>query len=84
MEINEIKKTLYKEKPNAFLRLIARDGGSRIYSAEISEGTIIFNIPYKEVDDSFKSEMEAQLLIRWIDLEATTKANYKNGKDRSL
>lgn len=74
MELNEIKKTLYKEKPIAIQTGIMRDGGSRTYQAETSLGTVKFFVPVgdmKEWNGNPKQESEfnkmpAQLLIKWI------------------
>lgn len=78
MNGNEIKKLLYKNKPIAKLKGVFKDGGSRSYIAKIDNIYIEFFVPIKEINldrDVFKDEMESQLLIRYLDLERTTKLN---------
>jgi len=77
MDLNEIKKVLYKEKPVARQVAMMRDGGSRKYQADTSLGTINFYVPVADMqgwdgDPMFENqfnEMPAQLLIRWIKLK---------------
>jgi hypothetical protein len=73
MEMNEIKKALYKQKPIAEYGY--DDGGNAIYSAEVEidgiEEEVQFKIPNDELKDDdgnhiFGKEEPAQLLIRWI------------------
>lgn len=74
MELNEIKKALYKEKPLATITAIYRDGGSLDYEAETSLGKVKFYIPINDQRGSdgkilpeFQVDsIQAQLLIRWI------------------
>lgn len=76
MDINEIKKALYKEKPMAKETAIYRDGGSKDYQANTSLGVISFYVPILEQRDNdgnilsefLGKEIPAQLLIRWIKL----------------
>jgi len=63
MEINEIKKLLYKEKPMA--ELFYRSNFFKYYEAEIGNNLFIFRIPIEETED-FKDRYSAQLLIRWL------------------
>lgn len=74
MEINEIKKALYKEKPTA--KKTAQINGlvdppimlHAEYKCKLSNGTtVIFAVPRKEMGEkTFDDEMPAQLLIRWM------------------
>lgn len=65
MNLTEIKKALYKEKPIATLK--ERTKAGLHYEAVCTEGIVEFVIPYDEVgEDLFTGTMEAQLLIRWI------------------
>lgn len=64
MTKNEIKKDLYRNKPDAILR--QESGGYLYYTALLSDGSIVeFSVPKKE-SDGFSDLMEAQLLIRWL------------------
>ncbi len=66
MEINEIKKALYKEKPLATLTLI-RNGNAN-YSTKLEDGSdVLFEVPVSDMGESgFYPSMDAKLLIRWI------------------
>lgn len=66
MELNEIKKILYKEKPVASFSHIRK--GSAYYSTTLIDGTQIrFEIPVIDMGDAdFNYNMDAKLLIRWI------------------
>lgn len=70
METNEIKKTLYKEKPKAIL--IGKEKDSNLetiftYKSKLSSGKkILFRIPEEEAE-GFEKQMESQLLIRWME-----------------
>lgn len=67
MELNEIKKALYKENPNAVLKSVRK--GMCYYSTHILsiDKTIQFEIPCEDMADaSFLSNMDSKLLIRWI------------------
>ena len=71
MEINEIKKILYKEKPIAkATRSIAYTSlgeEGQEYLTDTSLGKIRFVIPFSDKPlEGFKSEEQAQLLIRWL------------------
>lgn len=63
---NEIKKYLYREKPTA--KLIFSNDIKMIYFVKVPEHKIFakFRVPKQEATDSFKNEMPAQLLIRWM------------------
>lgn len=71
MDINTIKKELYKTKPKAIQ--ISRKDGLAIYTTQITipplRGftTIHFEVPESDMGDAkFLPEMEAQFLIRWL------------------
>lgn len=74
MNLNEIKKALYKEKPIAKEIDNGRSGirGSSAitmsrYRAKTSLGDIDFCVPHHEMGEkNFEKEIPAQLLIRWI------------------
>lgn len=66
MELNEIKKALYKQKPIAYLRHTLSNG-SKTYGATFENGYVRFFVPVEEMGDTvFGEEMPSQLLIRWI------------------
>jgi hypothetical protein len=66
MELNEIKKALYKEKPIA-KKIAHPKNKSFLYETSVSGSNIRFNVPICEMGEKhFDSEMPAQLLIRWI------------------
>jgi len=70
MEKNEIKKALYRQKPNALLNRIYQ--GVLYYDSVIDEDTDIardvhFEVPVNDIGDAtFEIQMDAKLLIRWI------------------
>lgn len=65
MELNTIKKELYKQKPSAFFYEAGKDGLT--YTTGFGENTITFQVPLSEIGDvKWKRQMEAHLLIRWI------------------
>lgn len=66
MEINDIKKLLYKEKPKAKLIQVTKEVLN--YVVHLSNQHVIrILIPLLDIGDAnFFPEMEAQLLIRWI------------------
>lgn len=73
MEINEIKKALYKLKPIAERvdRTTTKEGETyHLYKTYISpggEGRLYFNIPESEMGEKiFQDLVPAQLLIRWL------------------
>lgn len=64
MTENEIKKALYKEKPDAIF--VSIHDGIATYYADLKE-RVFFKIPVDDMGDAvFHNEMESQLLIRWI------------------
>jgi len=73
MEKNEIKKLLYKQKPEAELLYIRK--GVAYYNTRIStEGNpisqtmgVFFEVPISDMGEAdFLSKMPAQILSRWI------------------
>lgn len=69
MELNDIKKFLYKNKPKAILLQVTKNVLN--YKVDIREGdsylVVQILVPIEDIGDaSFFPEMEAQLLIRWI------------------
>jgi hypothetical protein len=66
MELNEVKKSLYKEKPVATFTQILK--GICYYETSLQDGTkVFFSVPHSDMGDaSFTVEMNAQLLNRWI------------------
>lgn len=61
----EIKKALYKEKPEANLRYIRM--GVAYYYADLTSERVEFEIPVSDMGDAdFKPRMDAKLLNRWI------------------
>ncbi len=66
MSINEIKKELYKQNPEAILDFI--DNGCPSYHAVLNDGTWVnFHIPTSDLKDTrFYPKMEAKYLIRWL------------------
>ncbi len=67
MELNDVKKQLYKEKPEAKFSHAGK--GGLLYYCLLFAGTkmIYFEIPFSDIGDaSFLAIMPAQQLIRWI------------------
>lgn len=65
MELNEIKKALYRQKPTAFFNYIRK--GVAYYHTELDGKNLWFKIPVNDMGDAdFGSTMEAKLLIRWV------------------
>lgn len=65
MDKTEIKKALYKQKPDANLRYIR--AGNAYYFADLTEQRVNFEIPVDDMGDAdFTPRMDAKLLIRWI------------------
>lgn len=70
MEKNEIKKEIYKQQPKAFFWYCRK--GVLYYSSSIERVSsnnqkINFEIPVSDIGDAdFLPEMEAKLLIRWL------------------
>lgn len=81
MELNEIKKKLYTQKPSA--KFIKASNVSLTYSAIVNlakaEGLnchldirIYFHIPISDIGDAtFENTMPAQQLIRWLVIPET-------------
>jgi len=71
MELNEIKKLLYKRKPTATIQHINKDGiyYCSHFNYEEKEIMIYFTVPLNEIGDSALGVYEdAHLLIRYITL----------------
>lgn len=70
MNINDIKKTLYREKPIAKIQEVQTDELKEhvLYTTKLLDGKhLAFTIPLEEYDsDKFGEEISAQLLIRWL------------------
>lgn len=66
MELNEIKKALYKQKPIAEFDMIRK--GVAYYDAFIDNlYPLRFEIPVSDMGDAdLLPEMDAKLLIRWL------------------
>lgn len=65
MEKNEMKKWLYKNKPEA--RLTKIKNGKAIYITMVDGENTVIEIPVEDMKiGEFHLEMEAQLLIRWL------------------
>jgi hypothetical protein len=69
MNLTEIKKELYKQKPTANLIYIRK--GSAYYESKIMVESepirIFFEVPVSDMGDAdFTSVMDAKLLNRWI------------------
>lgn len=73
MNKNEIKKALYKEKPEAHAYDVQSELSgtvARVYKSNCSLGEIKFSVPFKEMGErEFDLRLPAQLLIRWLDIE---------------
>jgi hypothetical protein len=69
MELNDIKKGLYKQNPNAILTSIS--SGVAYYSAHLltenCEMIVYFAVPVNDMGTAtFLSSMDSKYLIRWI------------------
>lgn len=65
MELNEIKKELYKQNPDAHFYYI-RHGDAHYYT-DLNGQRIYFDIPVIDMGDAdFGARMDSKLLIRWI------------------
>lgn len=65
MRTIEIKKALYRQKPQADFLYIRNE--KAFYEAQLSEEKIFFEIPVSDMGDAdFLPIMDAKLLIRWI------------------
>ena len=70
MEINEVKKSLYKQKPAASLMYIRK--GTAYYETHLQDATrLMFEVPVDDMGDAdFLPQMDAKLLIRWVHHES--------------
>lgn len=70
MELNEIKKALYKEKPVAIFEKLCKGimtYRSTIKKSEDEDVDVYFVIPVSDIGDaSFERFMDAKLLIRYL------------------
>ncbi len=65
MNLTEIKKELYKQKPQANFRYVRK--GHAYYYAYLDECRVDFEIPVSDMGDAdFTSTMDAKMLIRWL------------------
>lgn len=66
MTNTEIKKLVYKQKPQAHLQFIRI--GVAYYYADLEEERIRFQIPVSDMGSTdFTPNEEAKLLLRWLD-----------------
>jgi hypothetical protein len=72
LTISEIKKELYKQKPDAKFLFIRKgiayyDCKIKVVNRTIEYERVFFNVPISDMGDSdFLPVMQAQLLNRWI------------------
>ena len=65
MTVTEIKKELYKNKPQAFIRFIRK--GIVYYYSDLDQMRVNFEIPVSDMGDAtFSPTMEGKHLIRWL------------------
>jgi hypothetical protein len=65
MNLTEIKKELYKQKPQANLRYVRK--GYLYYYADLVEQRVNFEVPVSDIGDAdFTPTMDAKLLNRWL------------------
>jgi hypothetical protein len=65
MNITDIKKELYKQKPEAHLRYIRK--GYAHYYADLTDIRVNFEVPVSDMGDAdFTPTMDAKLLNRWL------------------
>ncbi len=66
MELNEIKKQLYREKPTASMVSVKKTG--IVYNCPFNnEEGLFFEVPLTDIGDAiFFHSMPAQQLIRWL------------------
>ena len=65
MNNTEIKKQLYKQKPDADFQFIRK--GIAYYYADLIEQRVHFEIPVNDMGDAdFTARMDAKLLCRWL------------------
>lgn len=66
MNMNDLKKMLYQQKPVAIFKGI-KNGVARYETTLTDKKVVAFTIPVNDMGDAeFTSEMDAKLLIRWI------------------
>jgi len=66
----EIKKALYKQKPEAHIQFIRKS--VVYYYADLEEMRVHFEVPVDDMGDAdFLPSMDAKLLNRWIVLNVT-------------
>jgi hypothetical protein len=69
LDVNEIKKALYREKPSAFLDNVSKEEDPvHTYEAWLENDThLLFKIKESEMgENKFDKKEQAQLLIRWL------------------
>jgi len=65
MNTTQIKKELYKQKPDAILSYIRK--GSAFYYADLTQQRVYFEVPVDDMGDAdFNPTMDAKLLNRWL------------------
>lgn len=64
MDLNEIKKALYKEKPQAIKGIVSIEEHDYYYAYLLNGISVEFKVPFSE--SNFGRTVPAQLLIRWI------------------
>jgi hypothetical protein len=65
MNKTELKKALYKQKPEARFSHIRK--GNAYYYADLEECRVHFEIPVSDMGDAdFNAKMDGKLLNRWI------------------
>lgn len=73
MDLNQVKKDLYKQKPTAYRigeGLSKEYGGFSFYRTECEESIVYFEVPFSDMGETHFGDMiESQLLIRWIKTE---------------
>jgi hypothetical protein len=68
MTTTEIKKELYKQKPEARMRYVRKNVA--YYYADLEEKRVEFVIPVSDMGDAdLTPSMDAKLLIRWLSNE---------------
>lgn len=69
MELNEIKKALYKQNPNATLQSVRADGITYSSPISIGEGItfVYFRVPLNELGETiWQPNIDGKLLIRYL------------------
>lgn len=66
MELNEIKKILYKTNPTAYFRFVRKN----VVYYSTDDNQFRFEVPVNDMGDAdFLSEMDSKYMIRWIVLK---------------